>query len=122
MKDRKLFCKAALCSLLCSAILCSAVYFLNGQSARFLASSLLGAACSILALRLSFATWQAAPNGGSVAMFYMLRLVVVFGSVLAAMFLPAVDALGILLPELFPVPVLAIFMALEDASKGEPKC
>ncbi|MEG2930886.1 MAG: hypothetical protein RR825_03785 [Ruthenibacterium sp.] len=69
-----------------------------------------------------FAAWRAAPHGGSVALYYVLRLAIVFGSVLAAMAIPPVDALGVLLPELPAIPILALMLALEKTPRdGETK-
>lgn len=73
----------------------------------------LGAGTASLGLWLFFCAWRAAPDGGGVALYYVLRLAVVFGGVLAALFVPAVDALGVIVPQFFPVPVLAVLLALE---------
>ena len=66
--------------------------------------------------------WQtyligAAPNASGVVCWYLLRLGIVFGAVVLALFVPFADALGVLVPQLFCLPVLAVRLALE---KKEP--
>lgn len=45
--------------------------------------------------------------------WYLLRLGIVFGTVVLALFVPFIDALGVLVPQLFCLPVLAVRLALE---------
>lgn len=75
---------------------------------------LLGAGVCLLALWLFFKAWRAAPDKSYVMLFYLLRVALVFGSILAAMFFPGIDALGVLVPQLFPMPVLAIRMLFPE--------
>ena len=64
-----------------------------------------------------FRAWGAAPNASGVVCWYLLRLGIVFGAVVLALFVPFADALGVLVPQLFCLPVLAVRLALE---KKEP--
>ena len=59
--------------------------------------------------------WQTYLIGA--ACWYLVRLAVVFGAVVLALFVPFADALGVLVPQLFCLPVLAVRLALE---KKEP--
>ncbi|MEG0768598.1 MAG: hypothetical protein RSG59_01640 [Ruthenibacterium sp.] len=117
MPSQKLLYKAMGCTLAAGALLCAVAGFLRGWTAALLLGSALGLLCSALGLRLFFAAWRAAPHGGSVALYYVLRLAIVFGSVFAAMLIPAVDALGVLLPELPVIPILALMLALEKTPR-----
>ena len=64
-----------------------------------------------------FRAWGAAPNASGVGCWYRGRRAVVFGAVGLALFVPFADALGVLVPQLFCLPVLAVRLALE---KKEP--
>lgn len=68
---------------------------------------------SVLALWLLFKAWDSAPRLSAVGAFYVLRLLVEFGAVLVALVIPGADAVGVLIPQLFGLPVLAILMAIE---------
>ena len=57
--------------------------------------------------------WGAAPDVQGVVCWYLLRLGIVFGTVVLALFVPFIDALGVLVPQLFCLPVLAVRLALE---------
>jgi uncharacterized membrane protein HdeD (DUF308 family) len=66
------------------------------------------------AMALFCKAWGAAPHMGAVVVWYMLRVVVVFGAVAAAVFVPSLDAVGVLIPQLFALPALAALVALND--------
>ena len=57
--------------------------------------------------------WASAPDAGRAAVWYVLHLACELGPVLAAMLLPFADALGVLIPQLFPVPALAVLLAVK---------
>ena len=112
---KKLFWQSyAVGALLSAGILC-AVVVLAGRSP--VACGLLGGGAGLLVALVAhvclFRAWAAAPSASGVACWYALRLVLVFGAVAAALFVPFVDALGVLLPQLFCLPVLAVRLALE---------
>lgn len=116
--DKMLYWASLGVSLLFGILLCAGVYAWYAPTHAFLLGSALGFVCMALGIRLFFAAWHAAPDQAKVARNYGLRLAVVFGSVALALFVPFVDALGVLLPQLFPIPVLAVLMLLPDFSKG----
>ncbi|MDD3428774.1 MAG: hypothetical protein PHG02_02060 [Oscillospiraceae bacterium] len=48
-----------------------------------------------------------------VALWYGARVALIFGSVVLSLFVPQISSLGVILPQLFPTPIMAIFMAIE---------
>ena len=53
-------------------------------------------------------------KGGSlVAFWYGARVVITFGSIILSLFVPWMSSLGVIVPQLFPIPVIAIFMITE---------
>lgn len=72
-----------------------------------------GVGVSALALVCLYKAIGAAPQQSAVITWYLLRLVCEFGAVLGAMLLPFADALGVLIPQLFPIFVLAAMLALK---------
>ena len=71
----------------------------------------MAAAC--LALYCLYRVITAAPDKTASITWYLLRLAVEFGAVLLAMLLPFADALGVLIPQLFPIFVLAVLLAIQ---------
>ncbi|WP_367924349.1 hypothetical protein [uncultured Ruthenibacterium sp.] len=76
-------------------------------------SMTVGFCVSVLALWLLFKAWDRAPNLSAVGAFYALRVMVEFGAVIVSLFIPAADPIGVLIPQLFGLPILAILMAIE---------
>ncbi len=68
---------------------------------------------SVLALWLLFKAWDSAPHLSAVGAFYVLRLLVEFGAVLLALLIPGADPIGVLIPQLFGLPILAVLMAIQ---------
>lgn len=116
MTRQRLLQTATAISAALGVLLCAAVYVFFHRTAGFLCGSALGLLCGVAALWMFFKMWRAAPDKSAAMQWYVLRLCVTLGSVLLAMVLPFVDALGVLLPQLFPMPVLAVCMTLY---KGE---
>ncbi len=78
-----------------------------------LVSFALGLGTAALALWCFARAWQSAPDTAQVVTWYILRLICEFVPVLVAMFVPFLDALGILIPQLFPIFVLAVLLVLQ---------
>lgn len=113
MPEKKLYRTAALISAGC-ALLAAAVFWGTGHGSTALAIGFLaGLVCSQLGLWLFFRAWGAQPDKGRVLLLYGAHVAVVFGSILVCMFVPGVDALGAVVPQLFPIPVLALLFALQ---------
>lgn len=113
MAHRTLFCKTAGIS----ALLVVATGLLMGLAGHF---SLVRGVCmavgflvSVVALWLLFKAWESAPRLSAVGAFYVLRLVAEFGAVLVSLFIPGADPVGVLIPQLFGLPVLAVLMAID---------
>lgn len=68
---------------------------------------------SVVALWLLFKAWDSAPRLSAVGAFYVLRLLAEFGAVLLALVIPGADPIGVLIPQLFGLPILAVLMAIE---------
>lgn len=76
------------------------------------ASFAFGVLVSWIALYCLYRVLGAVPDKTACIVWYLLRLAAEFGAVLAALFLPFADALGVLIPQLFPILVLAVLMAV----------
>ena len=113
MAHRKLFLKtlgiSALLVIATGVLLALAGYF---SAARGICMAV-GFLVSTVALRLLFKAWESAPQLSAVGAFYILRLLVEFGAVLVSLFIPGVDPVGVLIPQLFGLPVLAVLMAID---------
>ena len=109
---KKLFWQTYLIGAALAAAVLGAVAAFGGRGTA--AFALGGGAGLAVAL---FRAWGAAPNASGVVCWYLLRLGIVFGAVVLALFVPFADALGVLVPQLFCLPVLAVRLALE---KKEP--
>lgn len=72
-----------------------------------------GIAVSWAALYCLWRVLAAVPDKTACVAWYLLRLAAEFGAVLAAMLLPFADALGVLIPQLLPIPVLAVLLAVQ---------
>lgn len=108
MPTKKLYFTTLAVSALLSVIV---ALFLEKTALLWIGFSV-GILISVLTLWMFFKAWQAAPNGTAVMTWYALRAVISFGSIVIAMFLSFPVAIGVLVPQLFPVPLLAIFMIL----------
>ncbi len=82
-----------------------------GGAARW-GSLFIGIGVSWAALYCLWRVLGAVPDKTACITWYLLRLAVEFGAVLAAMVLPFADALGVLIPQLFPIMVLAVLAAV----------
>ncbi len=82
------------------------------QVPNYTIACVVGLLCSAGSVLCFFASWRSAPKGFKVALFYMLRLFLIFGSVIIFVFLPFNNALGAILPHLPTMPITALFMAL----------
>lgn len=76
-----------------------------------------GVGAAVLALWCLYKAIGAAPQQSAVITWYLLRLLCEFGAVVGAMLLPFADALGVLIPQLFPVFVLAALLALKKEDR-----
>ena len=102
---------------LAAAVLGAVAAFGGRGTAAFALGGGAGLAVALAAHACLFRAWGAAPNASGVVCWYLVRLAVVFGAVVLALFVPFADALGVLVPQLFCLPVLAVRLALE---KKEP--
>lgn len=115
---KKLFWQTYLTGAALAAAVLGAVAAFGGRgTAAFALGGGVGLAVALAAHACLFRAWGAAPNASGVVCWYLLRLAVVFGAVVLALFVPFADALGVLVPQLFCLPVLAVRLALE---KKEP--
>ena len=114
---KPLFIKAGLISnaLALAVMVCLA---LSGRAdaARWL-SFAAGVGAAVLALWCLYKAIGAAPQQSAVVTWYLLRLLCEFGAVVGAMLLPFADALGVLIPQLFPVIVVAALLALKKEDR-----
>ena len=109
---RKLCRKAFGLSCAASAVVALVMLAAGGMTqARWLGFAA-GLAVCAGALALFGRAWGSAPNGAAVAVWYLLRMALVFGAVIAVVFVPWLDAVGVLVPQLFGLPALAILMVL----------
>ena len=109
---KKLFWQTYLIGAALAAAVLGAVAAFGGRgTAAFALGGGAGLAVALAAHACLFRAWGAAPNASGVVCWYLLRLGIVFGAVVLA------DALGVLVPQLFCLPVLAVRLALE---KKEP--
>ncbi len=49
---------------------------------------------------------------------YILRIIIIFGSVIAAVFISTTLALGVILPYLVSVPIIVLFTILNSKNNG----
>ena len=108
LKNRKLFCKAeagGLALTLLAAVCFAASGALDAVRAAGLAA---GAAAAALSLYCLCRAMESAPELSRVVTWYCLHLAAEFGIVLIALFVPVLDPVGALVPQLFCVPVLAV--------------
>ena len=109
---RQVVAAGAISTALALAVMaCLAAYGMGGLR-RWL-SFAAGVAAACLALYCLYRVITAAPDKTASITWYLLRLVVEFGAVLLAMLLPFADALGVLIPQLFPIFVLAVLLAVQ---------
>lgn len=111
---RKRMCAAAfgIAAALSAAVL-GALWLCDMADARRLVCGALGLCFAALATLCLERCWASAPDAGRAAVWYVLHLACELGPVLAAMLLPFADALGVLIPQLFPVPALAVLLAVK---------
>ena len=115
---KKLFWQTYLIGAVLAAAVLGAVAAFGGRgTAAFALGGGAGLAAALAAHACLFRAWGAAPDVQGVVCWYLLRLGIVFGAVVLALFVPFIDALGVLVPQLFCLPVLAVRLALE---KKEP--
>ena len=100
-------------ALLAAAVLGAVAAFGGRGTAAFALGGGAGLAAALTAHACLFRAWGAAPDVQGVVCWYLLRLGIVFGAVVLALFVPFIDALGVLVPQLFCLPVLAVRLALE---------
>ncbi|MEG1446125.1 MAG: hypothetical protein RSC58_02535 [Ruthenibacterium sp.] len=113
MPSRKLYFKTCAASMACAALVWLGFFLCNKNTLPFAVGFLCGAAVAAGTLWLFFKAWRSAPNGGMVALWYALRIVLTVASIGLALAFSSTAALGILLPQLFPIPILALFLALQ---------
>ena len=112
MPTKKLY-TVSLAAVLCCCAAVFAAFCVFGEMHLPLASGfLVGTVSAAIGHTLFFKAWKSAPNGAKVAFFYVLRVIIVVCTVLAALAVSEQAALGAIIPQLFPVPVLAVIMAL----------
>lgn len=111
---RKRMCAAAfgIAAALSAAVL-GALWLCDMADARRLVCGALGLCFAALATLCLERCWASAPDAGRAVVWYVLHLACELGPVLAAMLLPFADALGVLIPQLFPVPALAVLLAVK---------
>ena len=111
---KKLFWQTYLTGAVLAAAVLGAVAAFGGRgTAAFALGGGAGLAAALAAHACLFRAWGAAPDMQGVVCWYLLRLGIVFGAVVLALFVPFIDALGVLVPQLFCLPVLAVRLALE---------
>ncbi len=108
MPTKKLYFMTLTVSVAFSVI----VAFFLEQTMLLWISFLIGILISALTLWMFFKAWNAAPDSTVVVTWYAVRAVITFGSIIIAMFQTFPIAIGVLVPQLFPVPLLAVFMIL----------
>lgn len=114
MSERKICVRGAVICLLLSLLVWVGLYAGGLRTRALVLGFVLGLCVMVASIVLLGRTWRAGPEKGPVAFLYGARVVLIFGSVIAALFLPFVDALGVIVPQLFPGPVLAVLLAMDD--------
>ncbi|MEF9969640.1 MAG: hypothetical protein RR867_06030 [Ruthenibacterium sp.] len=110
MPDEKTYCSTLFASVFCTGIVWLGFFICHKSVFALNIGFLLGTLVTAGTLRLFFMAWRAAPNGGMVALWYALRIVLTVASIGAALVFSGTAALGVLLPQLFPIPLLALFL------------
>ncbi len=112
MPTKKLYALSLAAVLCCCAAVFAAFCVFGKMHLPLAAGFLVGTVSAAIGHALFFKAWQSAPNGAKVALFYISRVIVIVCTVLAALAFSEQAALGAIIPQLFPVPVLAVIMAL----------
>ena len=113
MKNKKLFYKAeGICAAL-TALAALCFYASDAMDAARAAGLVAGVLAGALSLYWLCRAMESAPSLSRVVTFYCMHLAAEFGVVLVALFLPPLDAIGALVPQMFCVPVLAACFFLE---------
>ncbi len=116
----KLFIKTVVANFVTGLILCGFVsYFSHNLSQQFIIGSAFGLISAALSVWLFFKSWCSAPSKTSVIVYHCLRALVVFGSVIIALFVPFFNALATILPHLTTMPLVALFIAFYKNNGGE---
>ncbi|MFQ9900626.1 MAG: hypothetical protein ACLRWF_02440 [Ruthenibacterium sp.] len=101
-EQKKLFWQTYLTGAALAAAVLGAVAAFGGRgTAAFALGGGAGLAVALAAHACLFRAWGAAPNASGVVCWYLLRLGIVFGAVVLALFVPFADALGVLVLQLF---------------------
>ncbi len=88
------------------ALLCFLVAFVsNNFSAYYFTGSVVGIISSITAMYLYCLTIK---NKTKAILFYVLRLIAIFGSILVAFFIDTTFALAVILPHLVSLPIIVV--------------
>lgn len=112
-KTKKLFWKAWGVSAGASAVVFAAMGTAGYVDALRIFSALLGLGFAAAGLWCLAKAFSAAPDASEVTKWYLLHAACVFLPVLFCMLVSFPDALGVLIPQLFPVPALAVLLALQ---------
>lgn len=113
MPNKKLYFSIFFASAVCEALVLCGFVFYKKNSAALDLGLLLGTAVMAGTLWLFFKAWRAAPNGGMVALWYALRIGLTVAAVGGTLLFSGTMALGVIVPQLFPIPLLALFLALQ---------
>lgn len=113
MKNKKLYLKSEAAGLALTALAAVCFAASDALGASRAAGLAAGAAAAALSLYWLCRAMESAPSLSRVVTYYCLHLAAEFGVVLVALFVPQLDPVGALVPQLFCVPVLAACFFLE---------
>ncbi len=117
MPYKKLLAIALLSNFIIGVLLCLIVGIVK-QIEYYEIACAVGLLCSAGAMLCFFKSWKSAPNSAMVALYYVLRILLVFGSVIVFVFLPFGNALGAIIPHLPSIPVITFTMLFINNKKS----
>ena len=112
-KTKALFWKAWGITAAATALILAVMWAMNYAGWLRVFSALLGLGFAAAGLWCLAKAFEAAPDAAAVTKWYLLHAACVFVPVVFAMLVSFPDALGMVIPQLFPVVSLAVLLALE---------
>lgn len=116
MPTKPLFFKVLTGAILCTLAACFALLQLHVTQGGtpFILGLLIGIAVQIAALYCLFRAWKSAPSASRVVLWYILRVALIGISIITCAFIPTiVNAVPVIVAQLFAVPILAVLLAVQ---------